>query len=198
LLLTLVLALLIVSAGVAAWLDWAQYVRLLDFERIGWQRNERGELWSWARTPRRFRELRWLTIGALSAAASILLLTWYALAARRLRDAAGRELSASPAMAVTWWFIPLANIVVPPILMARFLRGAADARGGGSTVLVVVWWLTNLVAAFAASASVAMLIKAGGADDWMTLTRWLLISDVTSVPANAMSIVLIQLSVRRL
>lgn len=186
LLLVVLLLLLIVASGLAAWLDWEQYRGLKACEASGW----RG-LWYESKTPPDFAYLRWVGELLLAVAASALLMAWYALAAAQVRRAGGRGPGSWVVMSVVWWFIPLANLVMPAVLMARFVRGSRNKRAIGSVALTVLWWLLWVVAAMAMNAGVAIMFKDPGGNEYIVLTEWFLIGDAAAIVGNALAIVLI-------
>lgn len=67
------------------------------------------------------------TLHSLAYAGSALLtLIWMARAVGRVTRAGAVDLSAGPVMAVLWWFVPLANLV----MRSRSLRSYAAPRSG--------------------------------------------------------------------
>ncbi|RKH16671.1 DUF4328 domain-containing protein [Corallococcus sp. AB030] len=75
--------------------------------------------------------------------AQVFLLMWFHRVVRQLK-ALGRDIGDSPAMAVWWWLIPLANWVKPYHLM----KDVATRLGGAhfaSVLPLSVWWGANVL-----------------------------------------------------
>jgi len=59
-------------------------------------------------------------------------------------NARGASRVGRPGWVVTWFFIPLTNLVVPAIYMSRLWRASIDVKNWGqrhTPVLLLVWWL---------------------------------------------------------
>ena len=51
----------------------------------------------------------------------------------------------APGWAIGGWFIPVANLVLPALVVNGAVKGSnADSRRSGGTALVVIWWLLLL------------------------------------------------------
>ena len=78
-----------------------------------------------------------VTAGAqdlLALVSMILLLVWL----HRVVSTLGSEkVGYSPAFAVVAWFIPLANLVLPPLILRSVWRAASP---GKNSALVLLWW----------------------------------------------------------
>lgn len=73
----------------------------------------------------------------LSLAVSIVLLVWL----YRVFDALRGRTRYSPGLAVGGWFIPFANLVLPPLVMRDAYK---TATGQDGTPIVALWWLAWL------------------------------------------------------
>jgi len=83
--------------------------------------------------------------------AAIVWLVWQHRAHTNLGALGATQLRYSPGWAVAWWFIPVANIVMPYLTMRELYKasdpqaGSVDwaMRGGGG--VLAVWWTARLV-----------------------------------------------------
>ena len=77
----------------------------------------------------------------------ILLMTWLVKATRFIAPKATPALTFTPAWAVVWWFVPVANFVTPFMVMLE-LHNASRTPNGWShknwPVLAVLWWGATL------------------------------------------------------
>lgn len=83
------------------------------------------------------------------AGSALLTLVWLARAIRRVQQAGAVDLSAGPVMAVVWWFVPVANLVMPPKVMGELRRAAIrphDWQAIGGSPLIMLWWTGWIVA----------------------------------------------------
>lgn len=81
-----------------------------------------------------------ILVNLLGLASVVLTLVWLHGAFTAMR---GRT-SFSPGMAVASWFIPLANLVLPALVLRDGWR-TANGRGGGiAFVWMIAWWLTTM------------------------------------------------------
>lgn len=81
----------------------------------------------------------------------IIWLVWQHRSHANLRALGAAQLKYTPAWGVAWWFIPVANIVMP-YLTVRELYKASDPQAGsvdwaarGGAGLVAVWWAARLI-----------------------------------------------------
>lgn len=77
------------------------------------------------------------------AGCALATLVWLARAIRRVEQAGAVDLSAGPVMAVVWWFVPLAQLVMPPKVMGELRRASirpADWQAVDGSALVAFWW----------------------------------------------------------
>jgi len=83
---------------------------------------------------------RWI-VPALALVTIIVVLVWLHGAFVALR---GRT-SFSPGMAVGGWFIPIANLFLPALILRDGWRAAVGAGGGIAFLWMIAWWLTTAV-----------------------------------------------------
>ena len=84
-----------------------------------------------------------------SVIAAIAFITWLYLAMRNIKRWGITGLTWSPVWAIAGWLIPVANLVIPPLVVNAADKGSsASVRGGipesASTGLIWAWWLTLL------------------------------------------------------
>lgn len=87
---------------------------------------------------------RWAVDG-FSLLGVVLVLVWLHAAFTAMR---GRT-SFSPGMAVGGWFIPLANIVLPALILRDAWRTAVGRGGGIAFVWMIAWWITTITTVLA-------------------------------------------------
>ncbi len=116
----------------------------------------------------------------VSVATGLLWLVWQYRAATNLRALGVRELRYSPAWAVGWWLIPVANLVMP-YLTVRELYRASDPDAGATDwrrpvpFLLPVWWAAWILplmvgaAGLALSSRTSLAPSAAIARDWWTM-----------------------------
>lgn len=83
-----------------------------------------------------------ITQAILYVAGGIQWLLWLRGANLRLR-AAGRQLQFTPGMAIAWYFIPIANLVMPLKVMQELWRASSDAEDwqrAPVSPLINAWW----------------------------------------------------------
>ena len=93
-----------------------------------------------------------LTVSQLGCA--VLTLIWLAAGLKRVNAAGAEGLSVGPAGAVLWWFVPLANLVMPAKAVAELRKAAINPRNWEAvdgSLAVAVWWAFWLAAGFANS-----------------------------------------------
>ena len=92
-----------------------------------------------------------LQVAAFVATAAAFI-TWLYIARKNL-DSWVQSRGLGAGWAIGGWFIPIANLVIPPLVVNTVVRGSRMAlgdnrRGAGSSVLVWVWWLTFICGGF--------------------------------------------------
>jgi hypothetical protein len=93
-------------------------------------------------------------------AAAAVSLRWLYLANFNARALGATDLEGSPALAVGWFFIPLANLVMPYLTLRDTWRASVrprDWQAVRAPVPVALWWTCWLIAGF--SGRIAMLIE---------------------------------------
>jgi len=107
-----------------------------------------GILVATAATPLVLWGLGWLGVGipfaqwlspALSLVAIVLVLVWLHGTFTAMR---GRT-TFSPGMAVGGWFIPIANLFLPALILRDAWRASVGRGGGLAFVWMIAWWLTT-------------------------------------------------------
>lgn len=84
--------------------------------------------------------------------AAILTLTWLSLGLRDVRTAGAVDLSAGPVGAVLWWFVPVANLVMPPKMVSELRKASmkpSDWQAVDGSALIGWWWTFWLVGGLA-------------------------------------------------
>jgi Domain of unknown function (DUF4328) len=121
-------------------------------------------------------------------------ITWLYLAMRNIKRWGITGLTWSPVWAIVGWLIPLANLVIPPLVVNAADKGSsASVRGGvpesASAGLIGAWWLTLLFGGRLDRAASALYPPA------MTITYSLAVSvlaALASVIAAMLGIVLVR------
>ena len=103
--------------------------------------------------------LRWLVTVevALGVIAALCWLVWQAQATEN-QWAAGRPTMISPAWAVLWWFVPVAQMWQPAVAVRQLLRVSAPGDARGDTALVATWWTLFLLGSVLRSVGFLVLI----------------------------------------
>lgn len=83
---------------------------------------------------------RWLEL-ALALASIVVVLVFLHGAFTALRGRA----HFSPGMAVGGWFIPIANFVIPALVLRDGWRASAGSGGGIAFLWMIAWWLTTTI-----------------------------------------------------
>jgi uncharacterized protein DUF4328 len=114
-------------------------------------------------------------------------LLWQYRAHSNLKALGASNLSYSPGWAVGWWFIPLANIVVP-YLAVRELWKASDPEGGaidwktrGGAAVVGFWWAGRLVTQVLFQIGMALTTDSFGLTTTRAASAYFLAGDVALV-----------------
>lgn len=116
---------------------------------------------------------------------AVLTLVWLPGGLRQVRRAGAEGLSVGPVGAVLWWFVPLANLVMPVKAVSELRKAAIDPRdwqavGGSPTIWL--WWLFWVLSGIANAA----FFRASLSDDADLATLAgpaSFLGDVLSVPA---------------
>jgi hypothetical protein len=92
----------------------------------------------------------------------VVFLVWIYRVSANVHALGAKDLTASPGLAVGFYFIPFANLVMPPFVMGEIWRASAgpdqwrDEKGTG---LIAVWWILQLVVNI--GGLVTSLVKSG-------------------------------------
>ncbi len=85
-----------------------------------------------------------MVAGVVELVAFLILVVWMFNVSANLDAVAEATAGWRPAWAIAGWFIPLANLVIPPLVLADIARNSADEIGGaeGSRQVrrIWVWW----------------------------------------------------------
>jgi len=88
---------------------------------------------------------------ALVAITAVVWLIWQFRAHTNLRALGAAQLKYTPGWAVAWWFIPIANIVMPYLTMRELYKASDPAAGSvdwatrGGAGLLGMWWAARLI-----------------------------------------------------
>lgn len=193
--LVLVLGLLIAADAAAFVIDVADY-RVLHF--LVWNPGPHQALWKdWVF----FHELQppyrdWGMV-AVSAALSVLLLVWIYRVVKNLRSFDLSGLRYSPVWSVLWWFIPLANTVMPVLVLREVYKASRPGRAGeawkrSSAFMVVLWWLVVMAACTAYARLLVIELETGRTlGDAYDLRPYMIVSDAAAIVANALLLYLV-------
>jgi hypothetical protein len=131
---------------------------------------------------------------AVMLACAGLFLTWLYRVVANGPALGGRELRYTPAWAVGWWFVPVANLVRPFQVVAEAWMLSARDPEGSLGLLLPAWWglfiLGNVV-------SRVLVVRSGAADDLTALHSGAIIDAVASVVLIAAALLCVVM-VRRL
>ncbi len=101
----------------------------------------------------------WLT-DAIAVVSLVAFAVWTHRVYRNLPALGARDLRFTPAWAVAWLFIPLANLVVPLLVFMEIWRGSLPTPAGAAagkkrrtSLLVVGWWIANVLPFFVLAAA---------------------------------------------
>lgn len=88
----------------------------------------------------------------LRVATAVVWFVWLVRCNRNLRSLGFEHLEFGPAAVVWWWFVPLANLLLPFQIVRELWQGSHAVSqgqislfGSTSTVIVAVWWLSFLL-----------------------------------------------------
>jgi hypothetical protein len=180
--------------GVVAVISDIAEIRLLD-RMVG------GGFFTWREAEA--SDNRQATIGliqtALFVTTAIVFLVWIYRARRNLPVLGARGLRYSPGWAVGWFFIPLANLVLP-FLVATEIWKASDSsdmdghswRNAPSSPLIASWWALWVISALAGWAFRVLIndpeeITAISAATWAVF-----VGDLVAIPASLLLILVVR------
>ena len=143
--------------------------------------------------------------GLTQLAIIVVFIVWMYRAAKN-NEALGRQ---SPRFGPGWsigaWFLPLANLVIPVLIMQDLWRGAApevrrgvrDWRAGSGSILVGFWWAALIGSFLRFSYSGSGLHDRGSLDDIENSNTVALVGVVITVVAAVLAILLVRALTRR-
>jgi beta-lactamase regulating signal transducer with metallopeptidase domain len=135
----------------------------------------------------------------------VLFIVWMFRAAKN-NDALGRT---SPRFSAGWsiggWFIPLANFVIPVLIMQDLWRGSdretrrgvSGWRAGAGSALVAFWWAAWLVSLVRFSYSGSGLQDSGSLDDIETSNTVALVGVIAAAIAAILALLVVRAITRR-
>ncbi len=131
---------------------------------------------------------------------AVFFLTWCHRATKNLFLARIPRLAFKPAAAVYWWFVPLANLVMPALVMNQLSKATRHhARGDGDghwrsepvSLLALGWWLA-FVAKTTLIQSVAKFMAREGSGFEQDTVAWVMIfGDSCSIVAAILGAILV-------
>lgn len=129
----------------------------------------------------------------------ILFLAWFYRANANVRAMGADGLMGSPGLSVAWFFIPIAFLFMPFVVMRDTWKASASPRdwqGQPTNPLLGFWWAAMLVTHLAASFSFRLWLSGDyGVEDAVGVLD--LISNGAGIPANLLGVAVMQ-RIRRL
>ncbi len=116
---------------------------------------------------------------------ALVTLYWLASGLRQVRDAGAERLAVGPLGAVLWWFVPLANLVMPAKAVAELRKAAIHPRNWEAVPgawWIWLWWAFWLAAGFA-NALFWRASSSGGSELAAAAGSASFVGDVLTVPA---------------
>jgi hypothetical protein len=98
----------------------------------------------------------------LQLASAVLVMVWLSRGLARVRRAGAIDLSVGPWGAVLWWFVPIANLVMPAKAFAELRKAAlrpADWQAVDGSPIIAVWWTFWLISGVATAAFFRAMIS---------------------------------------
>ena len=126
--------------------------------------------------------------------ALVLLLSWFYRANANVRAMGADGLMGSPGLSVAWFFIPIAFLFMPFVVMRDTWKASASPRdwqGQPTNPLLGFWWAAFLVTNLAASASFRLWLS-GDYDVIDAIGVLDLISNGAAIFANLLGVAVIQ------
>jgi len=127
------------------------------------------------------------------AAAAIAVLRWIYLADNNARALGAEDLSGSPGWAVGWFFVPLANLIMPYTTVRDMWKASVnpkDWQAENGESLVILWWACWLISQI--SGTIAFRLELEMGYEAGEATRMLgLASDLVSIPSALLLAVII-------
>ena len=135
-------------------------------------------------------------------AAGLAWLMWQHRAQSNLRALGTQGLRFTPGWVVGWWFIPVANLALPPQTMSELWKGsepkagAVDWKAVKLTPLLPLWWAAWL-GRIALSSIGATVGRNGNVDSLIARSGWYVAADFILAVAGVLAIALIRSIERR-
>ncbi len=121
-----------------------------------------------------------LTQMGFATAAIVLSLRWIYVSNRRVREIVADDLKFTPAWAIGWFFVPIANLWKPYQALLEIWRASTGREGWrefDSHPLLGVWWFMHLVCWMAGRAALRLSLKAETLPETIQASRWMMASD---------------------
>ena len=116
---------------------------------------------------------------------AIVVLTWLYRANAKARALGAEDMMVSPGWAVGWFFVPLANLVMPYIAMRELWKASANPRDwqlAPAPLAIPLWWAFWLASGIAGAVSV-MLALQPEKDALAAADAAVALSELLSIPA---------------
>jgi Domain of unknown function (DUF4328) len=170
----------IALARAARWALWAD--ALAAAAAVALSLTMGAEALIWGDLARWFSILQLLTwLASLS-----LLLIWFYRANANARAMGAEDLMGSPGLSVAWFFIPIAFLFMPYVVVRDTWKASEaprDWQGRGTPPLVGFWWAAMIAANLVSAISVRIALEGGyGADEALGVLD--LISNLAAVAAG--------------
>jgi hypothetical protein len=129
--------------------------------------------------------------------AGIVWLVWQHRSHRNLRGLGVEDLGFSPRWAVAWWFVPIANIVMPYLAMRELWKASdPNAEGVGwrmldNTLLLPLWWAGRLAAQFSWQVG-GFVGDTGDIPSLVVQSRWGIAAGLIIAAWGVLAIVIVQ------
>lgn len=115
----------------------------------------------------------------------VLFLCWFYRANANARALGATDLMGSPGLAVAWFFIPIAFLFMPYMVVRDTWKASGDPKdwqGRSAPPLIWLWWACFLGAAIAGTLSLRFAWEGGF--DMLPVIGWLdLVANLLSIPA---------------
>jgi len=126
-----------------------------------------------------------LAASALLFATAILVLIWLYRANAGARALGAEDMMVSPGWAVAWFFVPLANLVMPFIAMRELWKASANPRDwqlASAPLAIPLWWAFWLASGLAGGVAVVLALQPE-MDALAAADAAVALSELLSIPA---------------
>ncbi len=126
-----------------------------------------------------------LADSALLFVTAILVLIWLYRANARARALGAEDMMVSPGWAVGWFFVPLANLVMPYIAMRELWKASAHPRDwqlASAPLAIPLWWAFWLASGVAGGVAVVLALRPEK-DALAAADAAVALSELLSIPA---------------